>query len=521
MKKTLTLILTSIGLFVLAMLITAHPTRPAIAAEPTPTPPIIAVTSPSDNPFNMLCHTAPTLCRDAVRLTPVAITDNSSTPTIIFANPSVDARAVPTYTLVSATFNQDMDPSTINSSTFFVSQGITPLVGSVSYITISKAAVFYPVVPLALNSPYTATVTTGAQNLSGEPLAEDVVWTFTTTDGTSPLSDGMDIYFGDLHNHSSYSDGQGNPADAFATARANGLDFFALTDHSNQLTAEEWQDMLDQANTATVNGEFVGLRGFEFTHPRGHINVFDTDTYIRESHPDYNTLEEFYSWLAAQPTAIGQFNHPVKTEELNWNFDDFVYNASADEKMCLRETPGYPANQYLLSLDAGWHVGTLGNSDTHQANWGSWRFMGLVASSLTEDAVLEALRARRTFFVYDRNFAVVMQANGHWMGSVISNTTTIDFTITAYDPDPTDPILALVLYDNGIPMTATTPLSNPVLYTWTPSIAGSPGHFYYVKVYHDVDSRSLPAYTSPIWTDTPEASKNIHFPIIMRGYASN
>lgn len=467
-----------IGLFVLATVVMTRSTGSAVAAEPAP-------------------------------------------PAVIFTNPSIGAGGAPTYTLVSATFNQDMTPTTINSGTFFVSHGAVPIAGAIGYITISKVAVFYPGAPLASNTLYTATITTGVQNQSGQPLATDMVWTFTTTNDTSPVGEGMRIFWGDLHNHSSYSDGQGAPVDAYATARANGLDFFALTDHSSLLTGAEWQDMLSQANAATSDGQFVGLRGFEFTHPKGHINVFDTDTYVLESDSNYDTLEEFYAWLDSQPTAIGQFNHPYKTETYDWNFNDYAYNACGAHKMYLRETDTYPSDQYLLSLNTGWQIGAVNNSDTHRAAWGRWRYMGLVAPDLTKEAVLEALRARRTFSVADRNSALVMRANGRWMGSVISNTATINFTITVVDPDPTDAILALVLYDNGVLVTATAPLSNPSWYTWTPAIPGAPNHYYYVKAYYDVNGYTSPGYTSPIWTDASEAPRwNICLPIIVRNQAN-
>jgi hypothetical protein len=402
------------------------------------------------------------------------------------------------------TFDQDIDPGTIDGSTFFVNRGTATLSGTTGYIAASKVAVFYPSAPLAPNGAYTATVATGVQTLSGEPLAEDVVWTFSTTDGSSPLGDGMSLYFGDLHSHSAYSDGQGAPADAFSTARANGLDFFALTDHSSQLANAEWQDVLDQANAETVDGVFVGLRGFEFTHPKGHINIYGTDDYVWEGDPAYDTLGEFYLWLAAQSTAVGQFNHPIKAAGYDWNFDDFAYDAAADGKMQLRETFVYPPEQYLLSLDQGWHVGALYNSDTHRADWGRWRRAGVVAQSLTRDAILEALRARRTFSASDRSFSVVMQANGSWMGSVISNTATIDFSITAYNPNPAAGAFTLTLHDNGVMVAAVMAQAGPIWHTWTPSIPGSPNHYYYVKAHPDADSRSTPAYTSPIWTDASE-----------------
>ncbi len=305
----------------------------------------------------------------------------------------------------------------------------------------------------------------------------------------------MQIYFGDLHSHTGYSDGQGTPAEAYAAAKANGLDFFALTEHGFMLTPAEWQDILDQANAVTVEGEFVALRGFEFTQAAGHIDVFGSDSYITRDDPNYNSLAKFYAWLAAQPTAIGQFNHPYP----NSNFNNFAYNAVVDQKISLRElsTP----DQFFLSLDSGWHLGALRNSDTHRANWGCCVSMGLVAPNLTRKDVLAAMRAGRTFFVSpnDTNLAVMLQANGAWMGSTVPRTATLDFTINAHDPDPTGGNLNLILYDNGIRVAAAW-LQSSLVYTWNITIPATAGHYYYVEAYYD-GWLYPPAYSSPIWVE--------------------
>jgi hypothetical protein len=52
--------------------------------------------------------------------------------------------------------------------------------GTVTYDAATDAATFTPTNPLALSTLYTATITTGAQDLGGTPLASDYVWTFTT-----------------------------------------------------------------------------------------------------------------------------------------------------------------------------------------------------------------------------------------------------------------------------------------------------------------------------------------------------
>jgi uncharacterized repeat protein (TIGR01451 family) len=312
----------------------------------------------------------------------------------------------------------------------------------------------------------------------------------------------MNIYFGDLHSHSLLSDGWGSPATAYATARARGLDFFALSDHCFMLTPTEWQQMRAEANAAT-NAYFVGLPGFEYTHLKGHINVFGTDSYVHRDDPNYDTLKEFYAWLVSQPTAIGQFNHPLENQWHDWNFDNFAYSPAADQKMVLQELSS--ASQFFLSLNKGWHLGSVGNSDAHQANWGERR-MGLVAPALTREAILEALRARRTFFASPNHpgFALVMQANGRWMGSAIPNTGSINLTIYGYDPSPSGQSLRLKLYDNG-QLIATTSRSSSKWYTWAPTVPAILGHYYYVEAYYG--SWLYPAYTSPIWVERPPLAR--------------
>lgn len=43
----------------------------------------------------------------------------------------------------------------------------------------------------------------------------------------------LQVYFGNLHAHTSYSDGSGTPAMAYDHARIAGLDFMAITEHNH------------------------------------------------------------------------------------------------------------------------------------------------------------------------------------------------------------------------------------------------------------------------------------------------
>lgn len=103
-------------------------------------------------------------------------------PTVISVAPPNLATGVCPSTVVTATFSEAMKASTINSTTFTLAgPGTTPVAGVVTYVVSSDVATFTPNSPLALNTLYTATITTGAENLAGDPLATDFVWSFTTS----------------------------------------------------------------------------------------------------------------------------------------------------------------------------------------------------------------------------------------------------------------------------------------------------------------------------------------------------
>jgi hypothetical protein len=105
-------------------------------------------------------------------------------PTVISVTPPVGAGGICPNTVVVATFSEAMNPSTINTTTFTLTAPGTPPVavaGAVTYDVPSHVATFTPTTALALDTLYTATITTGAQDLNGIPLASDYVWTFTTS----------------------------------------------------------------------------------------------------------------------------------------------------------------------------------------------------------------------------------------------------------------------------------------------------------------------------------------------------
>jgi len=81
---------------------------------------------------------------------------------------------------ITATFSKDMDYMTINGTTFKIMNGATPVTGNVSYDTASKKAIFSLMSSLDSNTTYTVIITTGVQDIDGNPLLVEKTWDFTT-----------------------------------------------------------------------------------------------------------------------------------------------------------------------------------------------------------------------------------------------------------------------------------------------------------------------------------------------------
>ena len=116
---------------------------------------------------------------------------------------------------------------------------------------------------------------------------------------TSRLFPGTTLLHADLHNHSLFSDGDGDAAQAFASMRAAGLDVAALTDHASGdkaashacsegdcpaigLDEAEWRKVSEYADKLDERGAFVAIRGFEWSASvpqTGHVNVWFTETW--------------------------------------------------------------------------------------------------------------------------------------------------------------------------------------------------------------------------------------------------
>jgi hypothetical protein len=82
--------------------------------------------------------------------------------------------------VISATFNTEMNPATINSTTFIIKQGNVQINGIVAPTADAKVFTFTPTQPLDPFIKYTGTITTGAKDTLRTAMVKDYVWSFTT-----------------------------------------------------------------------------------------------------------------------------------------------------------------------------------------------------------------------------------------------------------------------------------------------------------------------------------------------------
>ncbi len=105
-------------------------------------------------------------------------------PIVIATVPSNGATNVPLNQVISATFNKEMNPSTINQTSFTIS-GPTAIGGVISYS--GTTATFTPSANLTSNTTYIGRISTAVKDLNGNALQTDYIWTFSTGATLQPL----------------------------------------------------------------------------------------------------------------------------------------------------------------------------------------------------------------------------------------------------------------------------------------------------------------------------------------------
>ena len=355
------------------------------------------------------------------------------------------------------------------------------------------------------------------------PLLTGLVSSEMNPVGGKPSTTTYNIYFGDLHTHTGYSDSYDydcTPWDAYEAAIDAGADFMAVTDHVQLWNAydrwimekDEWDDTLLAADYYTSKN-FVAMAGYEawMLADCGEVNVYNTTVFPGGTNLGYryDRLPNFYDWLAQLPGAIGQFNHPLYVSD---NFMDYDFlNDDRDAALCVIEawnTEDSYEDSYIMALDAGWHVMPSANTDTHYTDWIAAHEMRsvLLAESLTPENLYDAMTACRGYATLDRNLEIRYTLNSAVMGSILADlgVTTYTASIQIEDPDGLGDEITLVeiISDGG--EVAESIVTSGTSVDLTVDFASDDARYFFVRVTTasplEGEEPGVTAWTAPVWT---------------------
>ena len=353
------------------------------------------------------------------------------------------------------------------------------------------------------------------------------------------------LYFGQLHSHTQYSDGAGSLDAALDYVKnlpeSANVQFVAFTDHSNYFdttgaanpegalydmslasasSQETWNSY--RSSVAAFNeanaGSLVALAGFEMTWSGGpgHINTFNTPGIVSRNNStlnnktDYAGMRAYYALLSQQEGAdsLSQFNHPGNTFG---TFGDFAFwDPVIDSRMYMVEAGNgegqigaggyYPSYEYYtMALDKGWHLAPTNNQDNHKGRWGNANDARdvILTDDFSEEGIYDALRAMRMYATEDKNLEIGYTVNGMLLGSSLTEVPEkLNIHVTVNDPDASDSISKVeVIVNSG--KTAYTWDDPAVLATGDLSVTLDPDYsYYYIRVTQgDGDL----AVTAPVW----------------------
>ena len=271
------------------------------------------------------------------------------------------------------------------------------------------------------------------------------------------LSDtGLNIYFGDLHNHNSVGYGLGSPERAFEIARSH-LDFFCFTPHAyydtsaqsvmmknwtgyEKITHDRWPDVLELNKQYYEPGSFVTFPGYErHSSAVGHYcAIFPYDDAPLNYYAELGDFQKhaLESGAIIVPHHPGYVEGTAGAEPRFWDprvspileiFSEHG-NAACDTAPVdyVRHSMGPRISRHTMQgfLEQGYRFGIVASTDDHLGFPGAYGEgkAAVLAPELTREAVFDALKKRRCYGVSGDNIEVDFRVNGCLMGGEMSYT---------------------------------------------------------------------------------------------------
>ena len=351
---------------------------------------------------------------------------------------------------------------------------------------------------------------------------------------SQPCAQTYDYYYGNIHAHSEYSDGNMAGTSGYFTAKPcflygkNSLhmDYLGISEHNHSLAGmsiANFHKGLKEADTVNQSGVFSTLYGMEYgvINNGGHCIVYGIDSLIGwetgnydiyNSEYDYNSL---FNKIAAHPGSFAYFAHMQPLD-----YDSILlkpYNAiwdSAIVGLAMRSGPAFSTDttysnpsastynaRFQDLLKKGYHVSVGMDHDNHYITFGreTKERTVVLAQSLSRADIMDAFRHRRFYASDDWNAKVDYRINGTIMGSTMSSNSNPSLTISVTDPDAEAVSSIKIWYGvpgSGVTATTLTSNTNSATLNFTHSIATGTTFYYYAEI-TQADGDKM--WTAPIW----------------------
>ena len=331
------------------------------------------------------------------------------------------------------------------------------------------------------------------------------------------------LYFGEMHTHLTEFPGDRLieiwPDRFYLNARHSGvLDFASCSDHDWQwMTSSKYKIIQAYPSVLSTDGQFLALSGYEWSGDHYRRRRYGDRTIIfphpyspvfRITDPESDTPQKLHAKLAAIGAIDWAHHVGAPFAVMDWTTHDAViepviemvsghgvyetYDRSKAVPVWLTKPPvGKSSIQDGLAM--GKRFGLVGSSDSHSGLSGySNGMLGIYAKALTHDAILDALRHRRTFAIRGgQPLLVDFRIDGAFMGSEFKSAKPPRIEVTVRAQSPIEKIE--IVRDGQYIYTHPGGGAETKLNYQDTQI----GTYYYVRVWLEGGKY---AWSSPIWT---------------------
>ncbi len=352
----------------------------------------------------------------------------------------------------------------------------------------------------------------------------------------------LNYYFGNLHSHSGYSDGNkdsttsgcSRPVHDYAFAKASQhFDFLGISEHNHYSSAHNpgmqlprYAYGLSEAAAANQENTFLCLYGMEWgvsSSTNGHVVVYGFNQLIgweSGNYDIYNAQTDYdglFKKVKNNPNAFCYLAHPYTTDfkylatnPYNATYDSAIVGVPFRSGLAFSTNltySDYPAGNYFgyytQLLAKGYKIGSGYDHDNHYTTFGRSNAgrLVIVAPALTTANLYYAMKNMHFYGSDDWNAKVDFKINGsNIMGDIVTSALIPTISVTHNDGD--GELADTIKVWSGVPGSGSSATvlnsvsSNNVLTYTDASLVNNTTKYYFIEIIQTDGQRIV---TSPIW----------------------